>query len=88
MRVKLSEIVQRKRNIGMIGTKRLFSYRQRRACTTARRRHNDLGLDIESPDCSAILRNIGMIGTECFFSYRQRSLVQRLGIGVTTLGSI
>ena len=29
-----------------------------------------------------------MIGTECFFSYRQRALVQRLGIGITTLVAV
>ena len=28
-----------------------------------------------------------MIGTKCFFPYRQRPLVQRLGIGIATLGS-
>ena len=55
--VKLSETVQRNRDIGMIGTKCLFFVSLVRACTTAPHRHNDLGLDIVPQDCSAQLRH-------------------------------
>ena len=82
--VENSQIVQRNRNIGMIGTECFLAYCQRALVQRLRIRIATLSSyrvrQIVQRSC-----NIGMIGTERFLVYRQRALVQRLGIRITPL---
>ena len=82
--VKHRQIVQRLSDIGMIGTERFLSDRQRSLVER-------LGVGVATlvivKHRQIVQRrsDIGMIGTERFLSDRQRPLEERLGVGIATL---
>ena len=82
--VKRRQIVQRLRDIGMIGTERFFADRQRALVERLSVSIAALFV-VKHRQIVQRCRDIGMIGTERLFSDRQRALVERLGVGIAAL---
>ena len=80
--VQRSQIVQRGRDAGMVGTEAFLSYCQRPLV-----QRFSIGIaTLRSVQLSQIVQkcaNAGMIRTEDFLLYCQRPLVQRLGFRIT-----